>query len=352
MIRIVTCSILHFFLFLIKPFRLPAIKEPVKRDDHLLMKKQYLKLIIMKKKVFYSIAAILVSGLFVFTSCDNLKENELSVNDLEIEEAEDDAMAEDVYSTIDAMIDDEIATLDANNYNSDNGFKSGDDELYVCKEITVDHPNDTTYFPKVVTIDYGEGFTVIINGEEYTRKGMIKITVTERWFIEGASRTTTFIDFYMNDVKVEGTRTLTNIGANDDGNLEFSHELVDGKLTFFDSLEYTRTSSGVREWERAATPIDDKWYITGSRNGINAEGSAYEHTIIEELVLVRCEEFRYQWAIVQGVVEVTRNGKTAIIDYGNGTCDGAAVLEVNGEQREFQVRKRYNHRRKIFRMRN
>jgi hypothetical protein len=86
------------------------------------MKKQYLKLIIMKKKVFYSIAAILVSGLFVFTSCDNLKENELSVNDLEIEEAEDDAMAEDVYSTIDAMIDDEIATLDANNYNSDNGF--------------------------------------------------------------------------------------------------------------------------------------------------------------------------------------------------------------------------------------
>jgi hypothetical protein len=78
----------------------------------------------------------------------------------------------------------------------------------------------------VVTIDYGEGCTVIINGEEYTRKGMIKITVTERWFIEGASRTTTFIDFYMNDVKVEGTRTLTNIGANDDGNLEFSHELV------------------------------------------------------------------------------------------------------------------------------
>ena len=301
----------------------------------------------MKKKAFYSISIALVSGLFLLNSC-NLDERTSSLNDADIEQAEDDAVADDVYNTVDAMIDDEISTLDANNYNTGTRLKSANGEdPFVCKVVTVDHP-DSTHFPKVITIDYGEGCTVVINGEEYTRKGVIQITVTDRWFLTGATRTTIFVDFYVNEVKVEGTRTVINTGENEDGNLVFDHELTDGKLIFNDSLEYTRTANTQHEWVRAATPMLDEWLITGSRSGINAEGHEYSHEIIERLRMIRCEEFRYQWMIVEGIVEVTRNGNTGTIDYGNGTCDDTAILTIDDEEREIQVRKRYHKRRRFF----
>jgi hypothetical protein len=307
------------------------------------------KLTIMKKKVFYSIAAWALTGMFVFTSCDNIKENDFNLNDLDVELAEDDAIAEDVYNTVDAMIDDEVANLDANAYSSLTGLKSAiDNDPYVCKVISIDHPDDTTRFPKVITIDYGEGCTLEINGEQYTRRGVIQITVTNRWFLEGAQRTTTFIDFYVNDVKVEGTRTVTNNGTNESGNLVFSHRLQNGKLVFNDSLEYTRTSNGTREWVRAGSPLDDVWYIIGEREGTNAHGFTYRHEITNRLMMVRCEAFRYQWMIVEGKIEVTRNDKAGTIDYGNGTCDDTAILTIDGEQREIKVRKRYHNRRRFF----
>ena len=308
----------------------------------------------MKKKAFYSISFALMAGMFLLNSCNLDEQTSSGLNDADIEQAEDDAVADDVYTTVDAMVDDEISTLDANNYNANMHLKTVSDKTsdpFVCKVVTVDHP-DSTHFPKVITIDYGEGCTVTINGEDYTRKGKIQITVTGRWFLEGATRTTTFIDFFVNDVKVEGTRTVVNTGENENGNLVFEHELTDGKLIFNDTLEYTRTATTEREWVRAATPLLDEWYISGSRSGVNAEGYEYSHEIIERLRMIRCEEYRYQWLIVEGVVEITRNGQTGTINYGDGSCDDTAILTIDGEEREIEVRQRYHKRRRFFARKN
>ena len=70
----------------------------------------------MRKKVFYSITALVTISMFIFTSCDNQEKDSLTLNDLEIEQAEDDATADDVFNTLEGMIDDEVANLDANNY--------------------------------------------------------------------------------------------------------------------------------------------------------------------------------------------------------------------------------------------
>jgi hypothetical protein len=308
----------------------------------------------MKRRSYYSIMPLLIAVLFTFSACDNIKDNSLGVNDLDVELAEDDAIAEDVYNTVDAMVDDEVSSLDDNGYSTSTMLKSGGKhkDPYTCKVVTVDTPNDSTRFPKTITIDYGEGCTVVINGEEYTRKGIIEIVITDRWFIEGATRTTTFTDFYINDVKIEGTQTATNEGLNADSNLVFTNILTDGKIIFGNSLEYTRTSESAREWVRAADPIDDIWYITGTRSGVTVDGIEYSHEIVERLMMIRCEEFRYRWLIVQGVVEITRDGVTATIDYGDGTCDDTAILTVDGEEIEIKVRNRYHNRRRHFRKGN
>ena len=36
--------------------------------------------------------------------------------------------------------------------------------------------------------------------------------------------------------------------------------------------------------------------------------------------------------IVSGIITIVRNGNTATLDYGDGTCDNLAVLTVNGNQ--------------------
>jgi hypothetical protein len=34
--------------------------------------------------------------------------------------------------------------------------------------------------------------------------------------------------------------------------------------------------------------------------------------------------------LVQGIITFTRNGNTATLDYGDGTCDNLAVFTING----------------------
>ncbi len=301
----------------------------------------------MRRKNLASVTLAVAVGMFVFTSCDNVKTDDSSlITNLEIESAEDDAFVDDMYNNLDSEIDQELNSLEKTGYET-LVLKSVDDEPYVCKTVTVDHPDSTT-FPKVITIDYGDGCTIDINGELFTRKGKIIITITNRWFIKGAERTVEFVDFYINDIKIEGTRTVTNNGLNADSNLVFDMTLVGGKIIFNDTLQYTREAERTREWVRAENPRDDIWYITGGCSGVNLDGYEYSHTIIEKLMIIRCEDFNYRRAIVQGVVEIVRNGETSTIDYGNGTCDDAAILSRNGEQKEIKVRKRYHTRRRLF----
>lgn len=299
----------------------------------------------MKKNVFYPVVLMLVAA-FTFTSCDNLNDRDLAISEFDTQMAEDDAIAEEAFTSLDAMIDEDILTLDASDYNTGIMLKSSSEEPYVCKTITVDHP-DTTMFPKVITIDYGAGCSTEINGETYTRKGKIVITITNRWFLEGAVRTAEFVDFYLNDVKVEGTRTVENLGINEDGNLMFAHQLMNGKLIYNDSLVYTRNCTSTHEWHRASNPADDAWYISGTRNGTTVEGYMYQHEITNRLMLVRCAEFGYQWVIVEGEISMTRNGKTAQLNYGEGNCDGTALLTVGDREREIQIRNRYHERRRL-----
>lgn len=301
----------------------------------------------MKRKNLFTATLALVAGMFVLTSCENVKTDDSNlITGIEIESAEDDAFVDDVFSNLDSEIDLEVASLDFAGYET-SMLKSTDEDLYTCKTVTVDHP-DSTIFPKVITIDYGEGCPIEINGETFTRKGKIIITITDRCFMPDAERTVEFVDFYINEMKIEGTRTTVNKGENADGNLEFDMTLVGGKIIFNDTLKYTREAEKTREWVRAINPINDIWYITGGCSGVNLDGYEYSHTIVEKLMIIRCEEFNYRRAIVQGVVEIVRNGETSTIDYGDGTCDDAAILSRNGEQVELKIRKRYHQRRRLF----
>ncbi|MBN1118271.1 MAG: hypothetical protein JXA77_13765 [Bacteroidales bacterium] len=300
----------------------------------------------MKKFLFTSTAVLGLFAMFFATSCDNLAVNDDSkITALDVELTEDDAMAEDLFNSLDGIVDQELNALDAAGYESSD-LKSTDEDGFDCKVITVDKP-DTSSFPKTITIDYGEGCSVIINGDTITRSGSIVITITDRWFVVGSVRTVTYNTFTVNGVTITGSVTTTNLGPNEDGNIVFEVVVDDGSLTFSDTLIYTRTSHRYREWIRTNNPLMDTVFVTGDCQGKNADGMQYQHQIQNKLTMVRCFNYNYQWTIVEGEITMERNGNMSKLNFGTGGCDGEALLTVDGETREIQVRNRYTKKRQV-----
>jgi hypothetical protein len=141
----------------------------------------------------------------------------------------------------------------------------------------------------------------------------------------------TFNNFYINDVKIEGTRTITNKGLNAKNHLELGVVLTGGKVIFNDTAFLTRESNHVREWIRAKNPMNDTMLVTGTANGINIQGQQYERVITSPLVFVRCKDVPWRWVIVKGTIQIT-NSVTGVstIDYTSTGCEDSVVLNKDG----------------------
>jgi hypothetical protein len=287
------------------------------------------------KNLTWGIAVIAVS--LSLHSCSKSDDGSISEADLSL--AQDEVYADALYEEVDNMVAAELISLDENGYSS-LGLKSTEDDI--CRTVTVDHP-DSTSFPKVITIDYGDGCTMIFRDDTLTRKGQVIITLTNRWFIPGAEHIVTFNEFYINDVKIEGTKTVTNLGLNDENHFEMSIVLEGGKITFNDTAFMTREANHLREWIFASNPQNDTVLVTGTATGLNVLGDTYSRVIVEPLVLVHCDATRWRWVIVDGLVEITNSSSgTTTIDYTADGCDGTLIVNKNGYRHNYQFR--FHHR--------
>jgi hypothetical protein len=268
--------------------------------------------------------------LFLFISCEK---NDEKISSQNIEMADDDAVVTLMFDQAFTEADMALEQLEYN-WKNPSGLKS---VLDTCPIIYVDH-NDSIYWPKTVTIDFGsEGCEGPFGN---IRKGTITIVVTDRYLKPGTVRTVTFNDFYINNFKIEGTKTVTNEGRNEDDFMYFSVELTGGKVTTPAGKEITHEFSRTRTWiEGELTPRwrwDDKYIIAGEATGINRYGILYTRTITTPLIVaISC-----RW-IMSGIIEIQPEGHSLIIlDYGNGECDDVATITVNGQTKEIKLKGR------------
>jgi hypothetical protein len=277
-------------------------------------------------------------AVLLIPSCS--KDDAGNMSDADLALAQDEAYADALYEEVDNMVITEISALDGNQY-IDGGTKSTSDDI--CRTITVDHP-DTTWFPKIVTVDYGDGCTMVFNDDTITRKGKIIITLTDRWFKPGAEHIVTFSDFYINGIKIEGIRTITNMGLNEDLHLQMGIKLEQGKIIFNDTAWMTREADHVREWILHLNPQNDTVLITGTASGINIKGETYERLITEPLVMVHCTDYHWRWVIVDGTIQIT-TGESAIttLDYSSSGCDGTVVVNKNGVHHNYRFKFRHHN---------
>ena len=272
------------------------------------------------KKLFI----LTVLSAFILSSCSD-DDSSLDTDILEQLDVDSEAALESNFEDVDVVVEAGMLELDAG--------RAERDILLECATVEKDEEN------KTITITYPAEGCVGPRGR--VRKGTIIIEYNERRLIPGAFRRVTLVDFFIDDVQVEGTRTLTNTSEELSDRPEFTVELVGGKLTFADETFATRDANHVRTWVRANNPLEDETEVTGEASGLRRDGVSYSIEIIERLIYKRACRLEGVFIPVQGIKQITSGDNVAIIDFGDGTCDNLVTITVNGGE---PVTKEINHR--------
>lgn len=205
-----------------------------------------------------------------------------------------------------------------------------------CPTVTYAQAKGT--FPNTVTIDYGsEGCPGPLG---HIRKGKIIVDLTDQYFTPGAIRTVTPDGFSVDDWSIEGQRTVTNLGENNEGDLHWSIVVNNATVTDPEGNTGNWSTSRIRtlvEGYETEGIEDDIYEITGSANGTNRRGKTWEASIVTPLV----KPMSCRW-VVSGTVELSVVGQSGVrsLDFGNGECDNKGVVTFpRGYQKEITLRR-------------
>ncbi|WP_350285165.1 hypothetical protein [uncultured Croceitalea sp.] len=226
------------------------------------------------------------------------------------------AIAEDVYAA------DEISTTSKIDFRSD--------YLPNCVTITT-VVTDTT---KERTLDFGEGCE-LPNGNILA--GIIKLSYVKDMDLAQKTITLELENFTFNSVGVEGGADIVRVRSNENGNPQgtanaaFNATWPDGETASF-------TGTRTREWiEGYGSGFwgDNVFLITGKRTFVNKAGN----TFVKEVTSPLRRELSCRF-IVSGVLDISRNGNTASLDFGNGSCDAQGLLTLpDGSTEEVFLRR-------------
>jgi hypothetical protein len=200
-----------------------------------------------------------------------------------------------------------------------------------CATITV---SDSVY-PKEIIIEYS---TDCADSRHHTISGRIIITISDTLTKAGAEKTIEFEDLYIDSVKVEYLASYKNLGTNAENQWVIA-KTFEQTIAVDDSTTIVQSGSDTTTWEQGYETTDkgdDVFYKTGS-GSININDTlAYSRTITTPLLYDRSCEY-----ILSGVVELYKDSKTIIIDYGDGTCDNLATVTIDGTTEEINL---HSHR--------
>jgi hypothetical protein len=307
----------------------------------------------------YTLALFLAGSVF-FTSCDRDKDpGTNAANEAEEISAVDNSNAENDFDDA-SDIENEVMDDNAIGGEINKSTKSGDKDVvkeFKCATVTISKlmDGDLVVGRKMVVNFGSEGCKI----RERTRKGKIIITFTRGsqaegqnnpWNIVGRKVTTTFDNYFVDGVKVEGTKEVTTTAFT---NTSRTQTIVvfgpatgnRARLTFANAETHTWKSNRTRVYTFGTTPInfsDDTFIVTGSAEGTNRKGVNYTANISNALLWkVDCLFKRTARIPVQGIIAIntTNPTRSATVDFGNGDCDNLFTITVNGQSKTIDAGK-------------
>lgn len=216
------------------------------------------------------------------------------------------------YSVLNAALDIMFVTASPD---SESG-RSASNRNYGCAVVTV-NPGGLVDFPKDVLIDFGSGCTL----RGYTGKGSVSFKLNQWVFIPGTEIVPVFNEFYINGYKIEGDYKITTVSAT-----ESKVDIIDGIITFPDgTVFHLKGGLDYIQIKGADTPFifgDDTYSVTGDITSTSSLGNI-DGTITSPLVKeVACNN------ITSGTIDFKADALTAILDFGDGTCDNKGIVKI------------------------
>jgi len=201
---------------------------------------------------------------------------------------------------------------------------------------------DTTSGPNnVLIIRFGSTPCVCLDGR--TRSGDIVVTYSGEYSDSLQTHTITFNNYFINGIQLTGTILTTRIDTTVVGNWYYQVNVLDTLVSPTSSSTpngYTIWNATlVRQWITGfttASRADDIFSISGWGMLYRADFHNYEMAIATPLQVAMGCNF-----IESGVVNVSGYDGNRILNYGNGTCDNQAQLNItdttNGTVHVYQL---------------
>lgn len=196
-----------------------------------------------------------------------------------------------------------------------------------CFTVTV-VPKIAHEFPKTVIWDFGNG---CVSKDGKLRSGKIVTIFTGSMLIPGSKASTTFVNYNVDSFRIEGIHTIENKSTSN--HFAWQVNIINGKITNAQSGKWVEWNC-VRDHEQIkgnGSPFysqDNVFQITGNSRGSKSDGNSWAAEITQPVI----RKFTCAWR-VKGEITFTRNSntKTAVLDYGDGSCDDQATVTVNGK---------------------
>ena len=181
--------------------------------------------------------------------------------------------------------------------------------------------------------------TITFSGECEGKRGQLRsgtmvISYSDTKDEVGSFRQVEYSDFYMNGVKIEGTRRTEIISMDENGNKTMKTTLTDGKMVYEDGTFKTKTS----EMTRFTYKENDKRVystLTGFSSGVSTEGVAFSMEITTPIKFAydcfSMGEKRRGKIPVEGIKVTTDGDSTITTDFGDGSCDTLVEVTKDGE---------------------
>ena len=263
------------------------------------------------KLSFYASVALLALGSMAFMASCNKKDKTTTTSE-DTGYASDHMVAEKSYSDAQSIADQA----------ANNGSGSFNYRLTSSACATITHSGDS------MVIDFGTTDCVCNDGR--TRRGKIIVIYTGNYADSGATHTITFDNYYQNDNKIDGVKTVTNMGHNALGQPYFN-VTVNGTITKASGGVVTTNWSRVRTWTAGyntpTTHTDDVYSISGTGTILRANGTTVDVSIAATAPLVVA--YGCQW-IEAGTINYTLpSGLTRSINFGNTpACNSSATITL------------------------
>lgn len=277
-----------------------------------------------KNKMASQMTTFLLSFVFIFfMACEDGEETIVTFEVDEISAYESEESVESLFDVVESITNSAIKHSDANS--GGRVAETTDPEL-VCATVGFTGTRQNGR----VEINFGVGCK---GPDGKVRKGIIVVEYEGHWLVSGSVIYTVLKDFYIDDIKIEGTRILSNV-SEVSGTLVYTVGIMEGKVTWPDETFLTRSSERTHTLTFGDTLVDFELEVEGVASGTTRLGVHYTAETIEPLVFKSsCRGSAY--FPVSGSKTITIPEKPVItVNYGEGDCDKTFRITIGEGSKE------------------